>query len=208
LHILLRRLSLDKNSTRMKTKLLASLLLLPFLSFAQSSENSDASVQTQLTLDVGFTGIQGAAELALGNKSTVQLRGGVLPVVYNPAKYTGTDYTGSTDMKWVAALSFSAEYRYYYNMTKRQEKEKDITNNGANYVGFMTLYMTKPLGKNKDLAYATSALLAGPVWGFNRPLGSRVLFHLDLGPVLQHEIVTQNTGMTIWGDVRFCVKLN
>lgn len=196
------------NQPFMKTKLLASLLLFPFLSFAQHTENSDPFAQTQLTLDVGFTGIQGAAEMAVGNKSTVQFRGGVAPVVYNPSKYTGTEPYGAMDMKWVTTLAFSAEYRHYYNVAKRLEKEKDITNNGANYVGFLTMYLTKPLGKNKDLTYATSALLAGPVWGFNRPLGSRALFHLDLGPVLQHEITAKNTGMTIWADARFCIKLN
>jgi len=194
-------------STLMKTKLIASLLLFPFLSFAQQNETAPPATQTQITIDVGFTGVQGAAELAVGKKSTVQFRAGVLPVVYNPGKYNATLYD-TYEMKWVTGLSFSAEYRYYYNFEKRLEKGKDILNNGANYVGFMALYMTKPLGKNKDLPYITSALITGPMWGFNRPLGTRVLFHLDLGPVLQHEIDVKNTGMTLYGDVRFGVKLN
>ena len=191
----------------MKTKLIASLLLLPFLSFAQQSETEEPATQTLITVDAGFTGLQGGAELAVANKSTVQFRGGLLPAVYNSAKYDNS-YSDVYAVKWVVALSFSAEYRYYYNFEKRLEKGKAIANNGANYVGLLTLYMTKPLGKNKDLPYATSALLVGPMWGFNRPLGSRILFHLDLGPVLQHEINVQNTGMTLYGDVRFCVKLN
>jgi hypothetical protein len=187
----------------MKTKLFASLLLFPFLSFAQQSENADPAAQTMITIEAGFTGLQAGAELAVTKKSTVQFRGGVLPLLYNPAKYIY-----GAEPKWVAGLSFSGEFRHYYNFERRLEKGKDVTNNGANYVGFMALYLTKPLGKNNDLAYATSAIIAGPMWGFNRPLGSRVLFHLDLGPVLQHEISNENTAVTLYGDVRFAVKLN
>jgi hypothetical protein len=187
----------------MKTKLVASLLLFPFFSFAQQSENPDPAAQTMITIDAGFTGLQAGAEFAVAKKSTVQFRGGVLPLLYNPSKYVY-----GAEPKWVAGLSISGEFRHYYNFERRLEKGKDVTNNGANYVGFMALYLTKPLGKNNDLEYATSALIAGPMWGFNRPLGSRALFHLDLGPVLQHEISNKNTAVTLYGDVRFAVKLN
>ncbi len=188
----------------MKPYLIAALYLSPFFVQAQQA-NMDAAAETQLTVDAGLTGVQGAAELALGHRSTMQFRGGLLPMLYNPSQ-AGYGTTG--DMKWVSALSFSGEYRHYYNFEHRASVGKNTANNGANYVGLLALFFTKPLGNSKSLPYATSGIITGPMWGFNRPLGSRFLFHLDLGPVLQREFAISKTEITLYGDARFCVKLN
>lgn len=128
----------------MKPKLSLLLLLLsPFFSFAQQKD--DAFTIKQFTIDAGFTGVQLGSELATGKVTSVQFRGGVLPLLYHPQD----EFT--EEMKWVAGLSFSAEYRFYYNFEKRLEKGKEVTNNGANYISLFALYGTKPLGKNKNL---------------------------------------------------------
>ncbi|MBD0377054.1 MAG: hypothetical protein ICV51_15670, partial [Flavisolibacter sp.] len=170
-----------------------------FLLAQQKAEEQFTS--KQITIDIGFTGIQVGAELIAGENSTFQFRSGLIPFLYNPTGYY-------EDMKWMLGLSFSGEYRFYYNFARRLEKGKDIYNNGANYVGILALYLSRPLGKDKELEKTTSAIVIGPMWGFNRPISERLLLHLSLGPALQNEIDNHRSTGTLYGDLRVCFLLN
>ena len=189
----------------MKTLLFSVILFSSSLSvFAQhENDETDPSTQTMLTIDLGFTGLQFGAELKTGKTHTVQLRTGFLPLAYSQPDYN----TGETALSFAISGSVSAEYRYYYNFSKRLEKNKDIRNNGANYMGFIVLYSSKPFVKKTGLIDATAVFVAGPVWGFNRALGERFVFHLDLGPVYQSEMDNNRSNITLWGDLRFSFRI-
>jgi len=189
----------------MKTILFSVILFSYSLSaFAQNEKDEpDPVTQTQMTIDLGFTGLQFGAELKTGKTHTVQLRTGLLPLAYNQPDFN----TGGNKLRFAISGSISAEYRYYYNFKTRLERSKDIRNNGANYMGFLVLFSSRPFVNKTGLVDATAVFLAGPTWGFNRALGDRFLFHLDLGPVYQSEIDNNNSNITLWADVRWCFRI-
>lgn len=190
----------------MRTVIFPLALLFASLSvFAQSeTDEIDPTTQTQLTADLGFTGLQLGYELKTAKRQTVQFRSGLLPLAYNQPDFN----YGGTKLSFAISASLSAEYRFYYNFKSRMNKEKDIRNNGANYFGFMVLYSSKPFIKKTGLIEETTVFVAGPLWGFNRALGDRFLFHLDLGPVYQSEMNNNTSDFTLWGDLRWCFRIN
>ena len=153
------------------------LLLLSNISFSQ--DEPEPKTKTQFTIDAGLSGIQLGAEIKTAKTQTILLRSGVMPLLYNEYDFNN----GKNELKLSGSICFSAEYRFYYNFLNRIEKHKDVRNNGANYAGIMVLYSGKPFKTDINSFPTSSFFMAGPMWGFNRPLGERVLFHLSLGPV-------------------------
>lgn len=66
-------------------------LPLPFFVHAQRERKEETpNVNSQLTIDLGFSGAQLGYEFTAGRNSTVQLRGGIAPVMYD-FRYDGWD---------------------------------------------------------------------------------------------------------------------
>lgn len=185
-------------------KILPLLLLLPITALAQLSETKGNYVKQQISIDLGFTGAQVGVELVAGPNKTFLFRTGLTPLLYNTTNIN----TGQEKLTLLGAWSVSAEFRSYYNFNKRLQKEKSINNNGANYIGFLATYFTRPFGDNSQRWGVTSGIMAGPSWGFNRPLGEKSFFNLNLGPVLQHEFDNNETSLTLFADVRFGFIIN
>lgn len=178
--------------------------LLPFFVQAQRERKEETpNVHSQLTIDLGLTGAQLGYEFTAGRNSTVQLRGGIAPVLYD-FRYDGWDARD-----WVAAVMLSGEFRAYYNLEKRQEQGKNTSNNSGNYIGALVTYLGKPLNPDTGaLLYASShVFMLGPVWGMNRSLGKRIYFHFSIGPAIATEPVFKRTTLSINGDLRFCFRL-
>ncbi|MGZ8543692.1 MAG: hypothetical protein ACXWV0_00285 [Flavisolibacter sp.] len=57
------------------------LKLIPFV--AQAQDDFEPVTKTQLTADLGFSGLQIGAELKTTKTHTVQFRTGLVPVLYN-----------------------------------------------------------------------------------------------------------------------------
>jgi len=74
-----------------------------------------------------------------------------------------------------------AQYRHYYNLNRRLEKNKNILNNSGNYFAFHTgLYGGKPfIGELESTADYSMEL--GPVWGLQRVYGEKFKLDLHLG---------------------------
>ena len=73
------------------------------------------------------------------------------------------------------------QYRYYYNLEKRLQKEKNIGNNSANYIALSgAVQIGKPI--IGDLEYNEGYFgVIGPVWGLQRYYGSGFKLDLNLG---------------------------
>ncbi|MFL5742006.1 MAG: hypothetical protein ACJ75B_17410 [Flavisolibacter sp.] len=187
----------------MKFGFLVSVFLLPILSQAQTEFVPET--RTLGTLDLGFSGVQLGAELKTAKTQTIQFRAGLMPLLYedfDPASFAPSH----TKLGWSPAVS--AEYRFYYNYQKRLERNKDIRNNGVNYAGYLLLYTFRPIGVKDYLTANTRILITGPVWGFNRALGNKILFNLTLGPVYEGELDNQSEQITVYFDVRWSFIFN
>ena len=181
----------------MRNLILPFFIALPFISNSQMKLKPLRNyVTNNFSIDVGLSGIQAGAELVVGRKNTVLIRSGLTPVYYNHESIA-------------AGISASAEYRYYYNFSRRISADKEIRNNSANYFGFHAAYVRYPLHHKSDEIFdPTSAIIFGPTWGFNRQLINRVVFNFNLGPAIVNELDRRVTGFSIWADARFLIKLN
>jgi hypothetical protein len=188
----------------MRRFILPFIILCPFLSFAQHYEEQDKNhVSRIVSVDLGLTGVQIGAELVVGKNQTVLLRSGIAPVLYNHDPYFDDSIT------LTAAFNASIEYRIYYNFSKRIDAGKEVQNNGANYFAFHASILRYPLGNKSTEHYnRNGALIFGPLWGFNRPMGNRIAFNFNIGPAIINETRRRVTGFTIWGDARFLIKLH
>lgn len=176
-------------------------LLLPVFSQAQKEAASNA--RSQFTLDLGLSGAQVGYEFTAGRNSTFQFRGGLAPVIYD-FRYEGWD-----NRELVAAITVSGEFRAYYNMAKRKENGRNISNNSASYLGALFTYLGTPLNpdKTQELWRSSHVVIFGPVWGMNRSLGKRAYFHCSLGPAIATNPVFKRTTLSVNGDLRFCFRL-
>ena len=76
---------------------------------------------------------------------------------------------------------FNVQYRHYYNLKKRLEKGKNISNNSGNYIALSgTVQAGKPI--IGDLEYNEGYFgVIGPVWGLQRYYGAGFKLDLNLG---------------------------
>ncbi|WP_281309879.1 hypothetical protein [Flavobacterium flavigenum] len=63
------------------------------------------------------------------------------------------------------------EFRYYYNLEKRNSKGKNTQNNSANFVALSGSYYFKPIG-NSEYVSIYDGLTIAPIWGLQRTYGS------------------------------------
>jgi hypothetical protein len=187
----------------MKSVFLISLFLVPILTQAQNEFVPET--RSLATLDLGFSGVQLGGELKTAKTQTVLIRAGMMPLLYDDIDPLGYA-PGHTKLGWSPALS--TEYRFYYNYQRRMEKKKDIRNNAVNYAGYLLLYSFKPVGVKDYLTANTRIFITGPVWGFNRALGEKILFNLTLGPVYEKEIDNNADQITGYFDLRWSFIFN
>jgi len=76
---------------------------------------------------------------------------------------------------------FNVQYRHYYNLKKRLDKGKNISNNSANYVALSgTIQVGKPIIGNLEYNEGYFGVF-GPVWGLQRYYGAGFKLDLNLG---------------------------
>jgi hypothetical protein len=80
---------------------------------------------------------------------------------------------------WVIAPVLRVEPRYYYNFTRRFEKEKKTINNSANYFTLAVDYQPGiSIGKNAE---AYQYLQVVPKYGLKRTIGKHFIFEIAAG---------------------------
>jgi len=74
------------------------------------------------------------------------------------------------------------EPRFYYNLSKRFLRSKDISNNSGNFISLKTIY--KPVRfviSNYDIRNRRSSISFIPTWGLRRNIGSHFNFENGVG---------------------------
>ncbi len=76
---------------------------------------------------------------------------------------------------------FQVQYRHYYNLKKRAQKGKKISENSGNYIAAAVVISSgEPVIGDMHLNKDYSGFL-GPVWGFQRVYNSNFKLNLNLG---------------------------
>ena len=147
------------------------LLLLAFglFCFSLSAQKIAKVEDNLLSINILTPGLE--YEIGVSDASTVDLRAGT------GFAYHKNWYTEGFGIYPI----FNLQYRYYYNLAKRLEKEKRIGHNSANYVALSGLVQSgKPV--IGDLEYTADYFgVIGPVWGLQRYYGSGFKLDLNLG---------------------------
>lgn len=101
--------------------------------------------------------------------------------------------------RYTFAPEFTIEPRYYYNLSKRAEKEKSTTANAANFVSLKTSYIPDWFViSNKENVYIDNLIRLVPTWGMRRNIGNSN-FNYELGFGLGYEHVFYRYGGTDGG---------
>ena len=111
-------------------------------------------------------------EVPLSQNSTIDLLAG-----------TGFGYakTIDSDSQFGVFPVFQSQYRYYYNLEKRNKKGKKVSENSGNYIAAVGLIESaNPIIGDMDLR-GDFAVLIGPAWGLQRVYNSGFKLNLNLG---------------------------
>lgn len=101
---------------------------------------------------------------------------------------TSAAYKITSSLNEVLAFYFdpalTAQYRFYYNLKKREEKKLRTGMNNLNYAGavFETFYSKVPTRPNYGIEPAKRSIFKiGAVWGMQRNYSKRLSLDLNLG---------------------------
>ena len=149
------------------------LLSFCFFSFLSTNAQDQASVEDGIfSVNILTPGLE--YEFGLTRSTTLDLRLGT-GFAYRKSSF-GEGYEG-----FGIYPIFNGQYRYYYNLEKRLEKDKNIANNSANYIALSgVVQFGKPiigdLENNEDYFG-----VIGPVWGLQRYYNGGFKLDLNLG---------------------------
>ncbi len=151
--------------------------------FSQDDVNADIRDVTKLT----FFGPGISYEKRIGKLQSLMGQ-----ALLSPEIYIGYSSAFGNMSRIDIYPALGLQYRYYYNLAKRNTKEKRTQMNSANYIGAMTeIYFYKDrilANAEKDLR---SSKVTGIVWGLQRNYQSR--FSLDLSFGLGYIFTKQTT---------------
>ena len=153
-------------------KLVISLVLCSITLFTnaqnESVEKSIFGVQT------GILGIWVHNEVRLSNRialrSEIGLEGGI------------------TDNNFFMVPGFSVEPKFYYNLSKRFSKSKDISGNSGNFISLNTSYHPDWFViSGSDNYDVSNQITVVPTWGMRRNIGTHFNYELGIGIGWSHK---------------------
>lgn len=148
----------------MKRILFRLSFLIGLTSFAQETTNQ---------FSLNFLIPSAEYEVSISKNSTVDLMLGA-GFGYHDASYLDKAEYG-------VYPQFQAQYRHYYNLKKRSQKGKKISENNGNYVaGSVVISGGEPIIGDMRLNNEYSGFL-GPVWGIQRVYQSNFKLNFNLG---------------------------
>ena len=135
---------------------------------------------------------------------------------YHPAHYTqlkstmgfawGNNIFMGPWHAWV--YNFSVEQRYYYNMLKRQAKEKNTRNKSANFFSIRPTYIHQVVFSTNELDNEANNGFYCPInWGLRRAIGNRFYFEGNLGAGPLYSVDDSSWGTLVNINIIFGVKL-
>ena len=153
-----------------KFTLLIIFYLIYFIPFSQKKSSEKVSVEKSiLSLQTGYFGTWINHELKLHNQFALRTE-------------VGTEYR----LKFAIKQSFDSlknqvsiflEPKYYFNLTKRESKNKNIKNNAANYISLRTNFNILNNLENGEIYFHTLT----PTYGIRRNITSHFNLELSFG---------------------------
>ena len=147
------------------------LLCVTVILFYSNSFAQETSPQTNSQFSANLLMPSLEYELSTGTNSTIDLLLG--------AGFAYRKTNGKSD--YAVFPSFQAQYRYYYNLNKRLEKGKKVSENSGNYITALAQFTSgKPIlgGLTSKADYG---IVIGPAWGLQRVYNSGFKLNLNLG---------------------------
>lgn len=153
-----------------KFTLLIIFYLVYFISFSQKKSSEKVSVEKSiLSIQTGYFGTWINHELKLHNQFALRTE-------------IGSEYR----LKFAIKQSFDSlknqvsiflEPKYYFNLTKRESKNKNIKNNAANYISLRTNFNILNNLENGEIYFHTLT----PTFGIRRNITSHINLELSFG---------------------------
>lgn len=175
----------------MKKIIIISIFMLIIKGYSQNEGNVEKGL---LKLNILMPSLE--YELGISKKSTLNF--GIGTILLNENRSFSKNKVGV-----LPKIEF--DYRFYYNLDRRLNKEKRIENNSGNYFGLKTSYMlgSKSIGGFK---YNHNHLLGGAAYGIQRAYNSGLYFNLEGGLALKRYDVYD--GKSIHGGLDTAILLN
>ena len=165
-----------------KFTLLIIFYLISFISFSQKKSSEKVSVEKSiLSIQTGYFGTWINHELKLQNQFALRTE-------------IGTEYR----LKFAIKQSFDSlknqvsiflEPKYYFNLTKRESKNKNIKNNAGNYISLRTNFNILNNLENGEIYFHTLT----PTYGVRRNITS----HFNLEASFGYGISYSNSVLTL-----------
>ncbi|MDL2265082.1 hypothetical protein LJC57_05980 [Parabacteroides sp. OttesenSCG-928-G07] len=155
-----------------KSIILFCLLCLPTLLAAQGRTTKSQSVSLNLL------GIHYNYEQPLNEKFTVNFHAGLAGELGYSSLKIGSWYE---DEGWMYSLrgAVGADFRYYYNLKKREKLGKSTRSNSGNFWAVDLQYYSPAI--IADRMNTDYLILATPYWGIRRVYSNNLLFEFNLG---------------------------
>ncbi|WP_395062655.1 hypothetical protein [Flavobacterium sp.] len=152
-----------------KTLFLCLILSLTQVGFSQEKKTSSVE-KSIFGIQIGTLGVWAHNEFKLANEFSLRSELGV-----NFGLIGGEIHNGTT---LISAPSFSLEPRWYYNLSERASKNKNISKNSAD---FLTLGIHYFPGVNSTKFNVISQISFIPKWGIKRTLGDHFTYEAGIG---------------------------
>lgn len=149
-----------------------------------SAVGLSAQTSTEKTQSVGLNilGLQYNYELPLGRTTTVVFHGGVAGELgFSSSSVFVYDDGNIHYDSWFASLRgvVGADFRHYYNLSKRERKGKSLKDNSGNFFAVDFQYYTP--GFYTHNMRTNNIVSMSPSWGLRRVYRSNWLIELNLG---------------------------
>jgi len=155
----------------MKRHLLLFFLIGSVYAFGQGRTEESQSVNLEIL------GLQYNYEKPLSEKFTVNYHGGLAGAL----GYSYASYGWYEEEKWRYSMRgvVGADFRFYYNLAKREAKGKSTRRNSGNFWAVdLQYYSPTIINKGFNDSYI---VFATPYWGIRRVYSNHWLFELNLG---------------------------
>lgn len=159
----------------MTKKLLTLSFIFLFICLHASAQEDLWRKPGQLKANISLVGANVNYELRLLKYATLNLEAGIeMGVSYSNSSYLGEE--------WEFSLYpvFSAEFRQYYGIARRAERNKRIDNNAGNFFSFTGGYQGRPITATDDYSPRGTAVFT-PAWGMQRSWGRHFSFESRFG---------------------------
>lgn len=162
--------------------------------FSQSTKHTTDVFSFKLGLIGSWVGY----EKSLGNDFTIESEIGYLGGFYK---------RNNKSFKYIFTSEISVEPRYYYNFNRRIEKNKNITKNAANFVGFDINFVPDFLtSTNGDSVTIDESINLLPKWGLKRQLSDKIGFEFALGLGYSINFEKNNNDLLTGLDLKFSLN--